>query len=61
MSDVPNTVAVAAIDAINTAYGHGDIPLGAVAKSEADTFEHGYTDVVVGRLPHSVKTQRRRP
>ena len=55
VSDVPNTVAVAAIDAIDTAYGHGDIPLGAVAGSEADTFDHGYTDELVKRLPHSVR------
>src|SRR5947207_8270470 len=41
VSDVPNTVAVAAIDAIDTAYGHGDIPLGAVAGSEAGNVQHG--------------------
>ena len=56
VSDVPNTVAVAAIDAINTAYGNGKIPVGAVDKSETDTFQHGYTDVLVSRLPHSVKS-----
>jgi hypothetical protein len=56
VSDVPNRVAVAAIDAINTAYGQGDIPLGALAGSEADTFKHGYTDKVLSQLPHSVKT-----
>jgi Inosine-uridine preferring nucleoside hydrolase len=55
VSDVPNTVAVAAIDAINTAYGHGDLPLGAVAGSDADTFQHGYTDELVRRLPNSVR------
>jgi len=54
VSDVQNPVAVAAIDAIDTAYGHGRIPLGAVAKSDADTFPHGYTDELAGRLPHSV-------
>ncbi|HEX5097623.1 MAG TPA: nucleoside hydrolase [Acidimicrobiia bacterium] len=54
MADVKNPVAVAAIDAINPAYGHDDIPLGAVANSKADTFRHGYTDVVTQRLPHSV-------
>ena len=58
VSDVPNAVAVAAIDAINTAYGHGDIPLGAVAGSDADTFSHGYTDKLVAQLPHSVKTSK---
>jgi hypothetical protein len=57
VSDVPNTVAVAALDAINTAYGHGDIPLGAVAGSSADIFEHGYTDELVRRLPNSVRNQ----
>jgi hypothetical protein len=55
VSNVPNRVAVAAIDAINTAYGHGDIPLGAVAGSDADTFQHGYTDELVRRLPNSVR------
>jgi hypothetical protein len=54
VSNVPNAVAVAALDAINTGYGHGDIPLGAVAGSEADSFQHGYTDEVVKRLPNSV-------
>ena len=57
VSNVPNTVAVAAIDAIDTAYGHGDIPLGAVAGSEADTFQHGYTDELVRRLPNSVRDE----
>jgi pyrimidine-specific ribonucleoside hydrolase len=55
VSNVPNTVAVAAIDAINTAYAHGDIPLGAVAGSGADTFQHGYTDELVRRLSNSVR------
>ena len=54
VSDVPNTVAVAAIDAINTAYGHGKTPVGAVTGSDADSFQHGYTDDVVAKLPHSI-------
>ena len=54
MSDIPNPVAVAAIDAINTAYGHSHIPLGAVAGSDANTAPHGYSDVLASRLPHSV-------
>jgi hypothetical protein len=55
VSDVRNPVAVAAIDAINTAYGHPDIPLGAVAHSNADTAPHGYSDVLARRLRHSVR------
>ena len=54
VSDVPNPVAVAAIDAIDTAYGHGDIPIGDVAGSDTGTFDHGYTDVLAGKLRHSV-------
>jgi purine nucleosidase len=54
VSDVPNRVAVAAIDAIDTAYGNGKIPLGAVTQSAADSFAHGYTDELARRLPHSV-------
>ena len=56
MSDVRNPVAVAAIDAFDTAYGHGSIPLGAVADSNADTARHGYTDVLAGQLPHIVRS-----
>jgi hypothetical protein len=56
VSDVPNAIAVAALDAIDTAYGHGDVPLGAVAGSGRDSFPHGYTDELVRRLPHSVET-----
>jgi hypothetical protein len=55
VSDVRNPVAVAAIDAIDTAYGHADIPLGAVAHSDADTAPHGYSDVLARRLPHTVR------
>ena len=55
MSDVRNPVAVAAIDAIDTAYGHANVPLGAVAHSDADTAPHGYSDVLAQRLPHTVR------
>jgi hypothetical protein len=56
MSDIPNPLAVAAMDAIDTAYGHPNIPLGAVADSRADTAPHGYTDDLVDKLPHSVRS-----
>ena len=55
MSDIRNPVAVAAIDAINTAYGHSNIPVGAVAESDANTAPHGYSDELASRLPHSVR------
>jgi hypothetical protein len=56
VSDVRNPVAVAAIDAIDTAYGHADIPVGAVAHSDANTAPHGYSDVLARRLPHTVRS-----
>jgi hypothetical protein len=56
MSDIRNPVAVAAIDAIDTAYGHGDIPLGAVAHTDDNTAPHGFSDVVARRLPHKVRS-----
>lgn len=61
MSDVRNPLAVAAIDAIDTAYGHPRVPLGAVSDSGADTAAHGYTDVLVEELPHSIRSSSEVP
>jgi hypothetical protein len=61
VSDVTNRMAVAAIDAIDTAYAHGHIPVGAVAGSDADTFTHGYTDVLASRLPHKIRDSHDAP
>jgi inosine-uridine nucleoside N-ribohydrolase len=58
MSDIRNTVAVAAIDAIDTAYGHSHIPVGAAADSGADTVAAGYSRPLTSRLPHAVKSSR---
>ena len=54
MSDIRNPLAVPAIDAIDTAYGHPHIPLGAVAHTDANTAPHGYTDVLISKLPHAI-------
>ena len=58
LSDVPNPIAVAAIDAIDTGYGHPNTPIGAVVGSDGGTFDHGYTDALVAKLPHSVNDSR---
>jgi hypothetical protein len=55
MSDVRNPVAAAAIDAIDTAYGHSKIPVGAVVDSSANTAKHGYSDVLAAELPHAIR------
>ncbi|HEY3672699.1 MAG TPA: hypothetical protein VGN51_17305 [Acidimicrobiia bacterium] len=54
VSDVTNPVAVAAIDAVDTYYGHGALPIGDVAGSDGGTFDHGYTDALASKLPHSI-------
>lgn len=56
MSDIRNPIAVAALNAIDTAYGHASVPLGARADSAANTAAHGYTDVLVATLPHKVRS-----
>ena len=55
MSDIRNPVAAAALDAIDTAYGHGRIPIGVVADSSANTAPHGYSDVLAEQLPHAIR------
>jgi hypothetical protein len=55
MSDIRNPVAAAALDAIDTAYGHSGIPVGAVADSSANTAPHGYSDVLAEELPHAIR------
>jgi hypothetical protein len=55
MSDIRNPLAAAALDAIDTAYGHSKIPVGAVADSAADTAPHGYSDVLAAELPHAIR------
>jgi hypothetical protein len=55
MSDIRNPMAAAALDAIDTAYGHKGIPVGAVADSSADTAAHGYSDLLAEKLPHAIR------
>jgi hypothetical protein len=56
MSDIRNPVAAAALDAIDTAYGHARVPVGAVADSSANTAPHGYSDVLAEQLPHAIRS-----
>jgi hypothetical protein len=55
MSDIRNPVAAAALDAIDTAYGHSKIPIGVVADSSDNTAPHGYSDVLAEQLPHAIR------
>jgi hypothetical protein len=58
MSDIPNPVAVAAIDAIDTFYGHPNIPVGALPDSQANTAPHGYSNKLAEVLPHRIRSSR---
>ena len=55
MSDVRNPLAAAALDAIDTAYGHSGIPVGAAPDSSADTAPHGYSAALAEQLPHAIR------
>jgi len=55
MSDIRNPVAAAALDAIDTAYGHSSIPVGVVVDTSANTAPHGYSDVLAEELPHAIR------
>ena len=59
MSDIRNPVAAAALDAIDTAYGHSRIPIGVVADSSANTAPHGYSDALAEQLPHAIRNRSR--
>jgi hypothetical protein len=56
MSDIRNPMATAALDAIDTAYGHSGIPVGAAPDSSADTAPHGYSDALAEQLPHAIRS-----
>jgi hypothetical protein len=56
MSDIRSPEAAAAIDAIDTAYGHRGIPVGAVVDSSANTAPHGYSDLLAKQLPHAIRS-----
>jgi len=56
MSDIRNTVAVAALDAIDTAYGHSRIPVAAVADSDSNSVPAGYSVELASRLPHAIRS-----
>jgi pyrimidine-specific ribonucleoside hydrolase len=59
MSDIRNPLAAAALDAIDTAYGHRGIPVGADPDSSADTAPHGYSDALTEQLPHAIRNSSR--
>jgi hypothetical protein len=53
VADVKSVDAAPAIDAINTWYGNGDVPVGATQGAEQNIFENVYTTELARRFKHS--------
>lgn len=53
VSDVRSIPSVAAVDAINTYYGNGDIPVGATLGTEWDIVGNAYTTQLAAGFPNS--------
>jgi hypothetical protein len=53
VADVKSADAAPAIDAINTWYGNGDVPVGATLGAEQNIFDNVYTTELARRFKHS--------
>jgi pyrimidine-specific ribonucleoside hydrolase len=53
VADVKSADAAPAIDAINTSYGNGDVPVGATLGAEQNIFDNVYTTELARRFKHS--------
>src|SRR5262245_37988699 len=53
VSDVKSLAAVPAIDAIDTWYGNGDVPVGATLGTDWDLFPNAYSSELARRFRHS--------
>lgn len=61
MVDTPSRWGAPAVDAINTYYGRGDIPVGALKPVDNSTFEKDYAQVLAKRFPNSLRDGARAP
>lgn len=61
VADVKSLDAAPAIDAINTWYGNGDVPVGATLGTEQDIFANVYTSELARRFRHSPGDGSRAP
>ncbi|MQA81377.1 MAG: nucleoside hydrolase [Streptosporangiales bacterium] len=61
MVDTPSRWGAPAVDAVNTYYGRGDIPVGTLKPVDNSTFEKDYAQVLAKRFPNSLRDGARAP
>ncbi len=61
MVDTPSKWGAPAVDAINTYYGHGNIPIGTLKPNDDSTFTKNYAQYLAQHFPNSIKSGTRAP
>lgn len=61
MVDTPSKWGAPAVDAINTYYGHGNIPIGTLKPNDDSTFSKNYAQYLAQHYPNSLKSGSRAP
>lgn len=61
MVDTPSRWGAPAVDAINTYYGRGHVPVGTLKPVDDSTFEKDYAQVLAKRFPNSLRDGARAP
>lgn len=61
MVDTPSKWGAPAVDAINTYYGHGNIPIGTLKPNNDATFSKNYAQYLAQHFPNSLKSGTRAP
>lgn len=61
MVDTPSKWGAPAVDAIDTYYGHGNIPVGTLKPNDDSTFSKNYTQYLAQHYPNSIQSGTRAP
>lgn len=61
MVDTPSKWGAPAADAIDTYYGHGNVPIGTLKPNDDSTFTHNYAQYLAQHYPNSLKSGTRAP
>lgn len=56
MVDTPSIWGAPAVDAIDTYYGHGNVPIGSLKPNDDSTWSKNYTQYLAQHFPHSLKS-----
>jgi hypothetical protein len=61
MVDTPSKWGAPAVDAINTFYGHGNVPIGTLKPNDESTWSKNYIQYLAENFPNSIKSGERAP